>query len=355
MSRHRSRLLLAAALVLASGAHASSGRSASSSGSSADNGPWLNALTTAYVLLDLTTGDLDGDGRDETVLCYRQDLATTDQGSGIAVLQGKGADAKPVFHVQLEGALCEKVRVNGKRLGILLAGNKQLTWTYGEEIRFRNEKAAPVVIKTIAASSTLDSAHGAAKAVDNDLTTSWAEGAQGTGIGQSLTLRLEKAVDVGAVAVYCGDGSNQRAFFDRNRLHRGSIETKTDADLGDTAAGIDFSTLGIDSIGDRIEFSCENKPQVTYIHVGRKDVLQIVVRVDSVYLGDKKDDTHIAEVEIVPLLDPSQTVDRAKTIKTQPTTTEDTPRTTSKMPDVDIESATKKLDDDGRSIVPDDF
>lgn len=322
---------------------------------SSDNGPWLNALTTAFVLLDMTTGDLDGDGRDETVMCYRQNLATTDQGSGIVVLQGKGAESKPVFHVQLETALCEKVRVNGKKLGILLAGNKQLSWAYGEEINFRNSKNAPVIIKGIKASSVADSAHAAAKLVDNDLATAWAEGAAGTGIGESVTIDLGRAIDVGAVGVYCGDGSTQRSFFDKNRVHRGSIETKTEADLGDTSSGIDFSALGIDSIGDRLEFNCENKPQITYVRVNRKGVVQLQLRIDSVYLGDKKDDTNIAELEIVPVLDSSATLDRARDVKVKPTETTPTALVQPKGDGIDIESATKKLDSDGRSIVPDDF
>jgi hypothetical protein len=325
--------------------------------SSNDNGPWLNALTTAFVLLDLSTGDLDGDGRDESVLCYRQNLATTDQGSGVVVLQ-EGAEAKPVFHVQLEGALCEKVRVSGRRLGVLLAGNKQLAWTYGEDLKFSGQKGGRVAVKSVSASSTLGPQNAASKLLDNDLATSWAEGAAGTGIGESVTVVLDKAVDVGAVAVFCGEGSSQRNFFDRNRIHRGSIEVKTAADLGDSAAGIDFSALGIDAIGDRVEFSCENKPEVHYVHIGRKDVLQVQLRIDSVYLGDKKDDAHVAELEIVPMLDPTQTLDRAKDVKVAPTESGDKKApvaSSTKNPDIDVDDATKKLDGDGRSIVPDDF
>ena len=51
------------------------------------------------------------------------------------------------------------------------------------------------------------------------------------------------------------DGGAGDAFFDHNRVHRASIETKSDADLGDSAAGVDFSTLGIDSIGDRMQLT----------------------------------------------------------------------------------------------------
>jgi hypothetical protein len=349
-------LLLLLSLALASSALAAA---------SSDNGPWLNALTTEFVLLDLTTGDLNGDGRDESIMCYRRDLSRTDQGSGIAILDGKGADAHPVFHVELEGALCEKVRVNGRKLGILLSGNRQVTWTYGAEVRFRGDHStsvpnkAQVAIKDVTASSSMDAAHAPRMVIDNDLATSWAEAASGTGIGETLTFRFGKPADIAFIAIYAGDGSNQRSFFNKNRLHRGSIEIKTEADLGDAAAGIDFSTLGIDSIGDRIEFTCENRPQVTYVRVGRKDVMELQIRVDSVFLGDKKDDTHISEIEIVPVLDPSQTLDRAIELKPKPTEETEPPKTATSTlpppPDVDIESATKKLDGDGRSIVPDDF
>ena len=281
--------------------------------SSADNGPWLNALTTAFVLLDLTTGDLNGDGKDDTVMCYRENLGRTDQGSGIAILSGVGNEAKPVFQVQLEGANCEKVRVNGRKLGILLSGNKQLTWTYGDEVRFRGDHSssvpnkAQVVIKDVTASSTLDAAHSAKNIIDNDLTTSWAESAAGTGIGELITVRFGRPADIAFIAIFTGDGSNQRAFFDKNRVHRGSIETKTAADLGDASAGIDFGSLGIDSIGDHVEFTCENKPQVTYVKVNKRDVVELELRIESVYLGDKRDDTSIAELEIVPIFSYSHT------------------------------------------------
>ncbi len=320
---------------------------------SPENGPWMTALSSAFVVVDMSTGDLDNDGRDETALCYRHDLSTTDQGSGVVVLQGKGPDAKPVFHVQLSGTLCEKIRIAGGRVGVLLPGNKQLAWSYGKEIRFRSDKTSPVTAKSVSASSTLDPTHAPAKAYDNDLATSWAEGADGTGIGQTLTIRLDHAVDIGAVALFCGDGNGQRSFLDRNRVHRGSIETKTDADLGDADSGIDFSSLGISTIGDRIEFACENKPQITYVNVGKRDVVELTIRIDSVFLGDKKDDTHIAEVEIVPMLDPTQTLDRARDVKKKPDA-EAATGTTATTTGVDVDASTKKLDDGGRSIVPDD-
>jgi hypothetical protein len=340
-----------ALLVGASASWATAG--AALAADNAENGPWMNALSSSYVVVDLASGDLDGDGREESVLCYRKDLSSADQGSGVAVLAGKGADAKPVFHVQLAGVACEKARIAAGRVGVLLPGRKQLVWGYGKEILFRSHKNSLVAAKSVTASSTLDAAHAATKAYDNDLSSSWAEGTSGTGIGQSLTIRLTRPVDVGAVGLLCGDGNGQRAFLDRNRVHRGSIETKTEADLGDVDSGIDFSSLGISSIGDRIEFSCENKPQIVYVPVAKRGVVELSIRIDSVYLGDKKDDTHIAEIEIVPLLDPTQTLDRALDIKKKASDDGAVPEVP-RAPDVDLESSTKRLDEGGRSIVPDD-
>lgn len=316
-------------------------------------GPWLTALGAAYVVTDLSTGDLDGDGRDETVVCYRENLATTNQGSGVVVYVGRGPQQRPAFHAQLESALCEKVRVSGRKLGVLLQGNKQLAWTWGEDLHFHGDKKSPVTPRSVKASSSTGGPNGPAKAFDNDLATSWAEGADGTGIGQSLTIQLDKAIDIGAVGIFCGEGSNQRAFFDHNRVHRGSIEAKTEADLGDTSAGFDFASLGIDAMGDRIEFDCENRPVVTYVPLRKRGVVELEIRIESVYLGDKKDDTHIAEVELVPLLGQSQTIDRATVAKPRPESTRTKPEPGVKV-EHDVDSPTAALDAEGRVIAVED-
>lgn len=331
--------------------------------SAGDGDPWILALSSTYVITDMSTGDLDGDGRDETVVCYREDVGRTEQKSGVAVLAGKAPGLRPVFHVQLE-VLCEKARVQGRKLGILLQGNKQLVWTYGQEIRFRTDRAGFLGQVNGRASSHLTGNHKADKAIDGDLSTSWAEGAPGTGLGQTLTLTLPRAVNLGAIAIYPGNGSSARAFFDSNRIHRGSLAAKSEADLGDATAGIDFASLGIESLGDRIEFNCENKPQVTYINVDKKGVLELQLRIESVYLGDKKDDTHVAEIELVPILPLSETLDRATPARgasvQPPAGSPQAPHGESAAPALPAEpapgptDAVRKLDEGGRSVIHDD-
>lgn len=320
-----------------------------------DNGPWLAALSSTFVVVDMSTGDLDGDGKDETVVCYREDTGRTQQTSGVAVFTGRAPDLRPAFHVQLDEILCEKTRVASKKLGILLSDKKQLVWTPGEELKMRGDKASLYAGTTAKATSAMPGA-AADRAIDGDLGTAWAEGASGTGIGQTLTLTLPKPTDVGYVAIHSGSGAGSRAFFDANRIHRGSLRAKTEADVGDVAAGIDFSSLGIDAIGDRIEFTCENKPQVLYIPVNRKGVVELQFRIESVYLGDKKDDTQIAEVEIVPVLGLSDTVDRARAVKPKeaPTGADKPAEPPAPPPDTAGDDALKKLDEGGRGLVSDD-
>lgn len=325
-----------------------------------DNGPWLTALSSKFVVVDLQKGDLNGDGADETLVCYREDVGRTEQKSGIAVYSGKGADLEPVFHVQLE-AMCEKVKANGRKLGILLQGNKQLVWNYGEELKFKKDKGSFYSMTTATASSSSNSSNGPDKAIDGEVSTSWAEGTSGTGLGQKVTLKLPRPMNIGVIGIYPGIGSSSRSFFDSNRIHRGSLEAKTEADLGDSASGVDFSALGIDSIGDRIEFNCENKPGVTYFNVDKRGVVELQFRIESVYLGDKKDDTHIAEIEIVPMLGLGETLDKATQLKARdPSPNGKSGDAGKKAPPKDDgpgahDDSLKKLDESGRSMISDDL
>jgi hypothetical protein len=315
----------------------------------ASTGIWMQAITQSFVIIDMSGGDIDGDGKDELAICYReQPHGSGGQKGGVILFADSTGNSKPLFHSQLDEAPCEKVAVQGRQLVLQLPGKKQLTWTYGAEIRFRSDASSPFAGMAVKASSQADAAHAGKAAIDGDLNTSWGEGAPGTGIGQTLLLTLPKPMFVGVVGVVCGDVSGTRPFFDNNRVHRGSIEAKTGDDLGDTAAGVDFASLGIATIGDRVEFTCENRPGVTYVNVNRRDVREIELRVDSVYLGDKKDETRVAEVEIVPVLLQSETYDRSKDL-TKPPPRADKPTT---PVDDRANEAVKKLDESGRILVP---
>ncbi len=136
--------------------------------------------------------------------------------------------------------------------------------------------------------------------------------------------------------------------------------------MGDESAGIDFADLGIDMGGDRIEFSLENRPEVRYLRVDKRDVKVIKLRIESVYLGNRRDDTHIAEFEIIPMLSLRETLDRARPMAKAPKKEPDAgpapegelrapPKATIRDDSDRANKALEDLDGDRRSIIEAEF
>lgn len=347
-------LILAPALCTAKVAH-----------SAASDGPWLAALQKDFVVLDVSTGDLDGDGGEETAVCY-SDPAHPGR-IGIVVLKLDKGSLRPAFHVVVP-ATCSKIKIQGGRLGLKqeagARGPSKVVWKYGTELVFHQNEKHPLYGSTATASSELGPSGKPSGAIDLNLATSWAEGGEGTGIGESITVKLPNKMHVAYIGVYGGHGGGERAFYDYNRIHRASLKTQTAEDLGDDDTGIDFGDLGLEIGGDRLEFSLANKPGHHYVEVDKRDVVQLELRVESVYLGRRKDDTHIAELEVIPLLSidallksnqanvakstKKKTESRVRDPKVKPKRSKDTYGERGKK-------AVEDLDATGRSIVSDDF
>jgi len=334
------------------------------SSQSPNDGPWLRGLSERFVVLDMSSADLDGDGVAETAVCYREPNAGHSTKGGIVVLKGSGSSAAPVFHTQLE-APCERVKISDGRLGVMLTrkleGSDKLVWTYGKDLVFRNARNHPLAGSAVSASSSLrKSTHVPSAILDGDLSTSWAEGDSGTGIGETVKITLPRATDIAYIGIYGGHGQSDRAYYDHNRLHRASIKVRTADDMGDDAAGIDFADLGIDLGGERTEFALENQPGVHYVAVNKKGVLEIELRIESVYLGKTHDDTHIAELEIVPLLAPGSLVQGSTPLAQRDAVVKPTPASSSSSESKRSEArraesdSLKVLDDGGRGLVVDD-
>jgi hypothetical protein len=283
----------------------------------AESGPWLAALSSGFVVTDVATGDLDGDGSEETAVCFVEPRGAHGRG-GIAVLSKRGGVERLMFQA-MTNATCERIKIASGRIGVLTKGKEQLAWTYGKDLVFIDQRNHPLQGTKATASSTL-SASGIAPeaALDGDLETSWAEGASGTGITQTLTLTLPRPTHVAYVAILGGSGMNKKAYYESNRIHRASIEVQTKDDLGDTDTGLDFADLGIDIGGDRVDFSLENRPEIRFIRVDKKDVMKLEVRVESVYLGSKNDDTHIAELIVIPELSSTKFVTDGNSVAQSP-------------------------------------
>lgn len=359
-------LLLRLSLLLLVLAPALAGATAARSATPLVESPWLQAISSAFLVVDMADGDIDGDGQSETVVCYQDSADNPSSAGGVAVLQKRRGVLVPVFHVRLDQTWCEQVQIRGRRVGMLLRSNtldkkkSELVWTYGKELHWIGAPAHPLAGMRAEASSKL--ASGPEAVLDGNLETTWAEGIEGTGIGETVTLKLPRPMDIAYVGIWAGQGTSPRIYFESNRLYRGSIEARTAADLGDEVAGIDFSELGIDVGGDRTEFTLENRPQLTYIRVDKQDVTELEVRLDSVYLGKTRDDTHLAEIEIVPVLDLKETLDRARSLsakrpaKASPEeTAEQAPEATPDdapppAPKSNADAALERLDGEGRGL-----
>ena len=78
---------------------------------------------------------------------------------------------------------------------------------------------------------------------------------------------------------------------------------ETSADRFDTDSDIDVGAeLGLGMYGDRVDLSFSNKPVMRYFKLHKKSVMSVELKVTSVLLGEKNDDTHIAEVDFAELI-----------------------------------------------------
>jgi hypothetical protein len=338
----------------------------------AGDGPWLKALSEQFVVLHVAQADINGDGSKESVVCYQDPPESADGGGGVAIIEKRGRRA--LFHVRFDKVWCEKSRASRGKLSLVLKsrqpGNKsegRLSWVYGRDFGFPGHPAHPLADVEIKASSTLERPRPFVPegAFDGNLDTTWAEGASGTGIGETLTVRFPEPVDVGYVGVFGGNSASERVYNDHNRIHRASFDARTDADLGDTESGLDFSSLGIGVIGDRVEYSVEDDPEVRFVRVDKTQVRELELRIDSVYLGNRYDDTHVAEVDVVPVLKLNQTLDKSQPLRknrgakraSDATTKITVPKKSKKKkPAVTAEDAAlNALDDDDSDFIPDEL
>jgi len=280
--------------------------------------PEYQALGRDFRITSVAQADFNDDGVDEVGIAYRSAGGGGSEG-GLLILKQAGGEFRPAFHVFFESTYASEVSGEKGRLELTLVhtgpggdDEVQLTWKYGEQFVFNGEDRSLLKGIRAVASSTKRGNGTPAAVLDNDLDTGWAEGVEGTGVGESVTVKLAKPIGVGLIGIFPGRSTDAKDFKQANRLHRGTFEVQTESDVGDEASALDFSDLGINVGGDTDDLVFANKPEFKFFKVKRSKALNLVVKIDSVYLGDKDDDTYVSEIEVVPLIPRSETVDRGK-------------------------------------------
>lgn len=278
------------------------------------------AIEESSSITSEVTIDLDGDGSKEVAVAYKQnDSGATPEG-GLLVLGRKAEGYRSVYHVFFDSTYISEMMAGDEGLVLIISrfspGREeklQLPWRYGKEFYFNADAQSPLAGISAKSSSHAKGAGAYADLVlDGDFDTAWAEGRPGTGVSESVTIKLKKPLGIGLVGIMPGKGTAPKVFKVANRIHRATLEIQTESDMGDEASALDFSDLGIDIGGDSIDLSFENKPVLTYFRVVRRQALNLELRINSVFLGDKEDDTYVAEIEVVPLVPRSESIDRGK-------------------------------------------
>jgi hypothetical protein len=272
---------------------------------------YYRGITASYAVTQVIESDVDGDGRPEVLIAYREPEDAVDQRGGVLILTGPAPDQRVAWHAMFEKAYPEKVSAAGQAITFGLVRKSpgadkrfERTMVHGKDFFFRDEAGSAFSGVKVTATSTLKKDGIAPQHVfDRDLKTGWAEGSEGTGVDQAITLVFTRPVDLALIGVLHGDFRGKRYWLDNNRLHRAEVTVETSSDRYDTDSDVDFEEdLGLGLYGDRVELSFSNRPVMRYFRLDRKSSLSLELKITSVLLGERNDDTYISEVDLVELI-----------------------------------------------------
>jgi hypothetical protein len=165
-----------------------------------------------------------------------------------------------------------------KRLSIFLLLLILTKNVHGDESYFPQRN-----IESISASSVLENRYNAENIIDTTW-RSWAEGSEGSGIGESFTIKFKMPVKVGAFILKNGYGQLDY-YYKNNRVK--SFEVLFD----------DETSGRIITIEDSHELEWYNFPETVWVHA-YIECTQITFKILDIYPGTQYNDTCIAEIYI---------------------------------------------------------
>jgi hypothetical protein len=121
---------------------------------------------------------------------------------------------------------------------------------------------------------------------DLDGSTAWVEGVKGDGIGESITITLNKPTEVNQIGIIPGYAKSRQLYFANNRV----------AEVKITINNTDTITKSLED--EYVSFSPYSPKAYQMIDLGEnnKPVKTIVITITKVYKGTKYDDTCISEI-----------------------------------------------------------
>jgi hypothetical protein len=267
---------------------------------------YYRGISASYTITQTVEGDLDGDGANEVVVGYREADEAVNQAGGLLILSGSGEEFIVAWHGFFEKTYPKKITVSGGTVSIEFVqkstqGEKSFSrgFVCGKDFFFRKTPGSSFAGVKVTASSTLKrDGIKPGNAFDQDVRTSWAEGAEGTGVDESLKFEFSKPVDIGLIGVLHGNYKSAKDWKENNRIHRAEVTMETASDRYDTESDVDFeSDLGLGLYGDKLEMTFSDKPVMKYFRVEKRSVLGLDLKITSTLLGEKNDDAHIAEID----------------------------------------------------------
>lgn len=161
------------------------------------------------------------------------------------------------------------------------------------------KRSAASQISRIITSSCLDAfSYGALNLVDNDLTTCWAEGSEGLGIGDWVEIEFKEPVDIEFIYMANGFLLDEKTFYNNARVKKLDVEL----DVYDPVNGYGLKMLTIEFPDlqypdGKTEFTDLNfEDMCQKITSYNEKVSNIKIIIKEVYPGDKFEDLCISEI-----------------------------------------------------------
>lgn len=139
-----------------------------------------------------------------------------------------------------------------------------------------------VSVASISADSVLVSSSGksyeAENMLDGDETTSWQEGIDGAGEGQTITVEFDADPQVDYIVIYNGNHESEKSYLNNNRICS--------------------MIISVDGQESEVELADSIDPQIIRLN-GAQKVSQIQFKILSVYNGNEYNDTCVAELQFL--------------------------------------------------------